>query len=128
MASQRWYGDRVQESSTTTGTGNFTLGGAPDTSYQTFNAVFGNGTSATAKRFRYVIVDGTNGAFETGLGYLSGATTLVREVVTSSSNSNAAVNFSSGTKTVFNDVTADVANDIIRRGKVVALMSGNFMG
>jgi hypothetical protein len=127
MASTRWYADRVQETTTTTGTGNVTLAGVSDASYQSFNTAFGNGTSTTAKRFRYVIVDATNFAWEAGIGYLSASTTLVRETVTSSSNSGALVSFAAGTKTVFNDFTAAVANNVTRQGVAQAMISGNWM-
>lgn len=85
--------DRVKETSTTTGTGNFTVSGAA-TGYRTFNAAFG-----TNVKFYYCITDGTD--WEVGEGYLSASTTIVRDEVNSSSNSNALVNFSAGTKDVF---------------------------
>lgn len=91
------FKDLVAETSTSTGTGNFTLAGAAETRYWTFNAAFGTGT---ANRFRYVIHHRTALQWEIGQGYLSDATTLVRERVIASSNSNNAVNFSSGTKDV----------------------------
>jgi len=124
MASRRWWADRVKETSTTTGTGNLTLAGAA-TGYQTFNTAFGNGVSAVAKRFFYVI-EGTS-EWEIGRGYLSASTTLVREAVLASSNANALVSFSAGTKNVFHSLPADTAQDLIRRGKVFAVASGNYM-
>jgi len=92
--------DRVAETSTTTGTGNFTLSSAL-TGFRTFNAAFG-----TNVMFHYVIeaVDGSGvptGDWEVGQGYLSASTTLVRVQVERSSNSNALVSFASGTKYVF---------------------------
>lgn len=94
------FADRVKETSTTTGTGNFTTGGAV-TGFQTFNTAFGTGVS-----FFYTIeaVDGSgvpSGDWEVGIGNLSASTTLVRDIVLQSSNANAAVNFSAGTKNVF---------------------------
>jgi len=91
--------DRVFETSTTTGTGNFTLAGAA-TGYISFNTAFGVG-----KMFWYVIiaVDGSGnptGDWEAGRGYLSGSTTLVRALVDRSTNSDAAVSFAAGTKNV----------------------------
>ncbi len=90
---------RVAEVSTTTGTGAFTLAGAL-TGHQAFSAV-----CATSDTTEYVIVavDGSGvptGAWEEGIGTYSSANTLTRTTVVSSSNSNAAVNFSAGSKVV----------------------------
>lgn len=93
------FADRVKDTSTTTGTGNLTLAGSPPSGFVSFNSAFG-----TNVRFPYVIVGGAE--WECGYGYLSAATTLVRERVTASSNSGSAVNFSAGAKDVFCDATA----------------------
>lgn len=95
--------DRVKDSTTTTGTGNITLSGTSPTGYRNFNAVFG-----TDSRFYYAISSSGSAEWEVGIGYLSGTTTLVRETVESSSNSNALVNFSAGTKDVFCTAAADL--------------------
>lgn len=89
------FRDRVQETSTTTGTGNFTLAGAVDR-YQRFSAVCSNGDT-----FGYFIegAPGT-GEWETGYGTYSATDTLVRTDVVDSSNGGAAVSFSAGTKHV----------------------------
>lgn len=87
--------NRVQETTTSTGTGNLTLAGAV-ANHQTINNGIG-----TDVRFPYFVIDDTNSAWEHGVGYLSDATTLVRETVIESTNSNATVNFSAGTKQVF---------------------------
>lgn len=94
--------DRVKETSTTTGTGNLTLAGAAS-GYITFNSAFGTATSCY-----YTAVAGTE--WEVGLGHLSSSNVLVRDTVLSSSNSGALVNFSAGTKDVFNTVPAQLAN------------------
>jgi hypothetical protein len=87
--------DRVQETSTTTGTGTFTLAGAV-TGFQSFS-VIGDGNTTY-----YTIVLQGGSEFEVGLGtYTSSGTTLSRDTILSSSNSNNAVNFSAGTKNVF---------------------------
>lgn len=87
-------GDRIKETTTVTGTGTATLAGAV-TGYQSFNAGVGNGNSTY-----YVIEDGTN--WEVGIGkYTHSGTTLARSTIIASSNSDAAVSWSSGTKTVF---------------------------
>jgi hypothetical protein len=85
--------DRVQETSTTTGTGTFTLAGAV-TGFQSFSAI-GDGNTTY-----YAIVGGAE--WEVGLGtYTSSGTTLARNTILESSNGGTAVNFSAGTKNVF---------------------------
>ena len=92
--------DRVKETTTTTGTGSITLAGAA-TGYQSFNSAFGTGV-----RFYYAIGSATGSEWEVGEAYLSGSTTMVRDEVFSSSNSNALVSFSAGTKDVFCTIPA----------------------
>ena len=89
--------DRVKETSTTTGTGTFNLAGA-ETGYESF--VSGVGTGNTTY---YAIELNAAGEWEVGIGTVtSGAPdTLSRDTIISSSNSDAAVTFSSGTKNVF---------------------------
>ena len=95
--------DRVNETSTTTGTGTFTLAGAV-TGFQTFAAI-GDGNTTY-----YTIVLQGGSEWEVGLGtYTSSGTTLSRDTILSSSNSNNAVNFSAGTKNVFCDYPAPKA-------------------
>jgi hypothetical protein len=92
--------DRVNETSTTTGTGTFTLAGAV-TGFQSFSAI-GNGNTTY---YTIVLQGGTE--WEVGLGtYTSSGTTLSRATVLSSSNSGSLVNFSAGTKNVFCDYPA----------------------
>jgi len=88
----------VYEQAGTTGTGDFTLAGAVSVRFRTFNAAFGTGSANT---FRYVIHHTTAAEWEIGQGYLSSASVLVRQAVIESSNGNALVSFSSGTKDVF---------------------------
>ena len=86
--------DRIKESSTTTGTGTLTLGGAL-TGFETFTANLSNGDTTY-----YCCTDNTD--FEVGLGtFTTSGTTLARTTILASSNSNNAVNWSSGTRTVF---------------------------
>lgn len=92
--------DRVKETSTTTGTGDITLAGAA-TGFQTFNTAYGAGPP-----FEYTIELQSGSEWEVGRGHLSDATTLVRDFIDASSNSNAAVNFSAGTKNVFTSLSA----------------------
>ena len=84
--------DRVQETSTTTGTGTLTLAGAA-TGFRTFTAAFGNGVSVY-----YVIAGGSE--YEIGIG-TTGAGTLSRDTVLQSSNAGALVPLSAGLKDVF---------------------------
>ena len=93
--------DRVQETSTTTGTGTFTLAGAVS-GFQSFSAI-GN-----ANTTYYAIVGGSE--WEVGIGtYTSSGTTLSRTTVLESSNSGSLVNFSAGTKNVFVTYPAEEA-------------------
>ena len=85
--------DRVKESSSTTGTGTFTLGGAVS-GFESFSACIG-GDNTT---YYCIFETGTNN-FEVGLGTLNGAaSTLARTYVISSSNSDAKVNFAGATE------------------------------
>ena len=93
--------DRVKETSTTTGTGTFTLAGA-STGFQSFSAV-GDGNTTY-----YAIALQGGSEWEVGIGtYTSSGTTLARTTVLASSNSGSAVNFSAGTKDVFVTMPAD---------------------
>ena len=104
--------DRVQESSTTTGTGTITLGGAA-TGFQSFS-VIGNGNTTY-----YAIVLGSE--WEVGLGtYTSSGTTLSRDTVLESSNSGSLVNFSAGTKNVFVTYPAEKATYQDANGTAIA--------
>ena len=85
--------DRVKESSSTTGTGTFTLGGAVS-GFETFSAGIG-GSNTT---YYCIFETGTNN-FEVGLGTLNGAaSTLARTYVISSSNSDAKESFGGPTE------------------------------
>lgn len=94
--------DRVQETSTTSGTGSLTLAGAV-TGYQSFSSGIGNGNTTY-----YSISDGTNWEIGTGT-YTSAGNTISRDVVFSSSNGGALVNFTSNTKNVWVDYAAGKA-------------------
>lgn len=86
--------DRVKESTTTTGTSDFVLGGA-DTGFQTFAAV-GNGNTTY-----YTAYLGSE--WEVGIGtYSTTGPTLARTTVLASSTGSK-VSFSAGTKSVFLD-------------------------
>ena len=88
--------DRVRETTTTTGTGSVTLGGAY-TGFQTFLAGVGNANSTY-----YTIANVVSGEWEVGIGtYTTSGNTLSRTTVLASSNSGSLVNFVTGTKDVF---------------------------
>lgn len=112
------FADRVKETTTTTGTGNITLAGAV-TQFEAFSTNF-----AVGQRFCYAIVGQTGSEWEVGYGTLSGGTTLVRTQVLQSSNSDAAVNFSAGTKDVFCTIPSAQANSFPTQGKLMASRMG----
>lgn len=87
--------DRVRVTSSTTGTGTFTLGAA-SSGYQDFS-VIGDGNTTY-----YAIQNSGDNTWEVGIGtYTSSGTTLSRDTILESSNSGSAVNFAVGTKDVF---------------------------
>ena len=105
--------DRVKETTTTTGTGAVSLGGAV-TGFETFAAGIGNSNTVY-----YCIAHQDQAEFEVGLGTLDGdSSDLTRTTVISSSNSDNAVDFSAGTKDVFCTIPAskmvfeDGSNDV----------------
>jgi len=109
--------DRVQETTTTTGTGTLTLGGAV-TGYQSFSAI-GN-----ANTTYYAIYAPGGSEWEVGLGtYTASGTTLSRDTVLASSNSGSLVSFSAGTKNVWCDYPAGKAVYTDANGK--ATFAGN---
>lgn len=85
--------DRVQETTTTTGTGTFTLAGAK-TGFQSF-ANIGDGNDTY-----YCCTDGTD--YEVGIGtYTASGTTLTRTTILDSTNGGSAVNWSTGSRDIF---------------------------
>jgi len=95
--------DRVQETTTVTGTSTATLLGAV-TGFQSFSAI-GDGNST------YYTIAGQSGSeWEVGIGtYTASGTTLARTTVIASSNSGSLVTFSAGTKNVFCTLPAERA-------------------
>lgn len=89
------FGDRVKETSTTTGTGSLTLSGAVS-KYIAFSDAL-----ATDDFCYYVIEHQSAAEWEVGFGKLTASTTLARTSVIASSNSGAAVDLAAGTKHVF---------------------------
>lgn len=92
------YGDRIQATTSSTGTGTLTLGTVPN-SFFDFTTHLGSGL------FPVVIFGGVES--EISLCSLSGST-LTRVKCIKSTNGNAFVNFSAGTKYVFLDYISEV--------------------
>lgn len=95
------FADRVKETSTTFGLGDFTLDGA----------VFGFGTFATevgdGNTCFYTIVHDTDGTWESGVATIVAPNILQRTTVNKSSDAgNAPINFAAGAKTVFSGPNA----------------------
>ena len=112
----------VEEESSSTGTGNFTL--LNKNARRPFSTAFGTGDT---NLFQYFIVHRTEDEWEYGHGYMSDSDTLVRETVLKSSNTDSAVDFSAGTKDVVNDYVPtmqDAAAAGFTLGTPVATTSG----
>jgi hypothetical protein len=108
--------DRVLDSSTSTGTGAFVVSGTPAAGYRTFSAVM-----SVSDTCYYSIQGQTTSEFEVGLGTYSSANTLTRTTVYSSSNANAAVLFSAGTKNIFLTAVASRSPQLDASGNITAL-------
>jgi hypothetical protein len=92
--------DRIQESTTTTGTGPLILGGAEAGGFFQFSSVLTDGQQAP-----YAIQDTMHNDAEVGIGtYQAAGNQWLRTQVLRSTNGNALVNFQAGTKDVFIDV------------------------
>lgn len=103
MTTQTYF-DRVQEVWTGTGTGVVSLGTAV-TGFRRFQDVHTSGQTT-----HYFIENPALGEWEVGLCTLASGSpwTLTRTTVLASSNSNAAVNFSAGSKNICEDIPAAV--------------------
>ena len=96
--------NRVRETTSTTGTGAVTLGGAVG-GFQSFAAGIGNDNTTY-----YTISINSENEWEVGLGTLNAdSSTLTRTTVLESSNGDAAVDFSAGSKEVFCTLPAEKA-------------------
>ena len=88
--------DRVKETTTTTGTGDVTLAGAA-TGYRAFSSVMANNDTCV-----YCISTVGGAEWEVGIGtFVSATPALARTTILASSNANAVVTLSAGTKDVF---------------------------
>jgi len=109
--------DRVKETSTTTGTGTYTLAGAV-TGFESFGSI-GNGNTT----YYCCVLDSD---FEVGIGtYTASGTTLARTTILQSSNSDNAVNWGAGTKTIFCTQPAEKAVFRDASGHIIALDGRN---
>lgn len=95
------YKNRIQDTSTTTGTGNITVSGTPAATFQALSA-FTNGTSGVP-----LVIKDTLNNLEISYCTILSSTTFSRDTVIYSTNSNALVNFPAGTKTIFNTLPAE---------------------
>jgi hypothetical protein len=107
--------DRVKETTTSVGTSTVNLAGAED-NFESFVTGVGSGNTTY-----YAIVDKGNSEFEVGIGTVTSGTpdTLSRDTVLASSNSDALVNFSSGSKDVFCTQPAEKAVYLDSSGQLV---------
>lgn len=95
------YGNRVKETSTSTGVGNLTLAGAV-AAFVTFNTAFG-----LNRPLHYIILHDTDNTWEVGIGHLSASTTFVRDIILDNSSGGiTAINFASGGLTIIATPTA----------------------
>lgn len=94
-----YFADRVQETTTTSGTGAITLAGAVS-GYQTFATAFGS----SSRTVGYALTDGT--AWEVGKGTFNGTTGLTRDTLRSSSTGSL-ISLSGGTTNVWCDASAE---------------------
>jgi hypothetical protein len=128
------FADRIKETTASTGTGSIALDGAA-IGYRTFISSMSVGDTC------FYCIDGkSTGEWETGLGTLSSSNVLARTSILASSNSNAAVSFSSGPKEVFMTYPAyavqrsqsyPLYQSIVEAAGVAALnlnVSGSLMG
>ena len=108
--------DRVRDTSTTAGSGSFSVSGTAPTGYRTFSAVL-----SVSDTFYYSIQHQTLNEWEVGLGTYSSANTFSRTTIYSSSNAGSAVTFSAGTKDVFITMAASRSPQLNASGNVTAL-------
>jgi hypothetical protein len=112
--------DRVKVTSTSTGTGAIALGAA-QTGFESFTAIGNNNTTY------YTIFNQGTTEWEVGLGTLDATSAnLTRTTVISSSNSDAAVNFTGGTKDVFCTLPASKAVYLDADGVPLGAASNGF--
>ena len=113
--------DRVKDTTTTTGTGNLTLSGAPPSTFRTFASIMANNDTCL-----YGVAHQSANEWEVGLGtYVSATPALARTTVIASSNAGAAVSFSAGTKECFITAAADYSSMLDNEKKLVFPIVGS---
>lgn len=109
------FGDRVKETTDTTGTGTLDLNGAP-TGFRGFGDEFTTGNDEIS----YLIVDDPDNPteYEYGKGTFTSGTpdTFARDTVEGSSNAGNKVSFTAGTKTIVATPTAEDMNRVLGAG------------
>jgi hypothetical protein len=110
--------DRVKETTVTSGTGTYTLGGAV-TGFETFTSNLSDGDTTY-----YACTDNTD--FEVGLGtFTASGTTLARTTILASSNSGSAVDWAAGTRTIFCTLPAAKTVFLDASGNIIAANASN---
>lgn len=111
--------DRVQQTTTTSGTGTLQLDGPAPAGYLAFASVFTNGASVY-----YCVIDGNN--WEVGEGVFSTGSppTLSRLRVLASSNGGSLVSFTGAAKQVFSDAPAELLGAMAGRLKAANTAGG----
>jgi hypothetical protein len=99
--------DRVKETVTTEGTGSYTVGALPATGFLSVTSGFANGETGI-----FYVEDG-EGGYELFVGTYTSPSTLARTTILKSSNSNLAVSWAPGNKTLACGVVASRA-DLVR--------------
>ena len=114
-----YFSDLVRDTTTTTGTGDITLSGVAPTGRVAFGSAF-----AVGQLVQYSISTSSGAEWEDGIAPLSTSTTIQRSSaltkVIASSNAGALVNFSAGTKDVYNALPSYFANSYRTRGHMSA--------
>jgi hypothetical protein len=99
--------DLVFENSDSTGTGNLTIARAGG--HQRVSEAFGTGDNGVNNPVLFIVnTEASAAEWEIAQCYMSDANTLVRGTPIRSSNSDAAVNFGAGVKTITNDIPASM--------------------
>jgi len=112
--------DRVKETTTTTGTGTYTLAGA-ETGFEAFSSIGNSNTTY------YCCTDGVD--FEIGIGtYTLSGTTLARTTILQSSNSDAAFSWANGRRTIFCTQPAEKAVFLDANGNLPITSSSSVGG
>jgi hypothetical protein len=119
--------DRVQETSTTSGTGTLTLAGAL-AGYQTFSTAVGNGNTTF-----YTIYDPTVFDWEVGIGTVGAGTLARTTVLSNSAGTTSQISFASNAKFVFCTYPAEKsinydANGVATIGEVLGYSDTGIVG